>query len=219
VTGDHYFSPDPAAPDVRTTVRFAVDGRELTLAGAAGVFSAHRLDPGTAVLLRAAPAPAPGALLDLGCGYGAIACVLALREPRATVWAVDVNPRAVALTSENARALGVAERVRAALPDHVPGDLQFHEIWSNPPIRIGKAALHDLLTAWLPRLAPGGRAWLVVARDLGSDSLQRWLQERGWRCDRYASARGYRVLRVQLPGSGTAGDASKGSVARRRDVR
>jgi 16S rRNA G1207 methylase RsmC len=197
VTGEHYFTADPGTPESRTTVRFAVDGRELSLTAATGVFSAHRLDPGTAVLLRAAPPPAAGRLLDLGCGYGAIACVLALREPRATVWAVDVNARAVALAAQNARSLGV--RVHAATPEDVPPDLVFDEIWSNPPIRIGKPALHDLLVTWLSRLAPDGQAWFVVARNLGSDSLQRWLQDQGWQCERYASARGYRVLRVQRP--------------------
>ena len=54
-------------------------------------------------------------------------------------------------------------------------ELRFNTIWSNPPIRIGKEALHELLLLWLPRLAPGGIAWLVVQKNLGSDSLQKWL--------------------------------------------
>jgi 16S rRNA (guanine1207-N2)-methyltransferase len=80
-------------------------------------------------------------------------------------------------------------------------------IWSNPPIRIGKAALHELLSAWLGRLAPGGTAYLVVQRNLGSDSLQRWLTESGWAAERIAARGGYRVLRVG--GAGAADGAGR----------
>jgi 16S rRNA G1207 methylase RsmC len=79
----------------------------------------------------------------------------------------------------------------------VPEDVAFDAIWSNPPIRVGKQALHALLVRWLARLADGGRAHLVVGKNLGSDSLQRWLTEQGWPTERMASERGFRVLRVE----------------------
>jgi len=201
----HYFSTEPEATKRRRTVEFQVHGRHYALETAGGVFSADRLDPGTAVLLRKAPPPAPettGELLDLGCGYGPIACVLATAAPRARVWAVDVNPRARELTARNARALGLANRIQVADPDQVP-DLQFAQIWSNPPVRVGKADLHALLSRWLPRLAPGGVAWLVIARYLGGDSLHRWLLDQGWQTVRHASQKGYRVLRVTAGESGS----------------
>ncbi|MEQ4302783.1 methyltransferase [Plantactinospora sp. B6F1] len=199
MTGDHYFSTEPATSADRRTVAFSVEGYDYSLTSSAGVFSADRLDPGTAVLLRKAELPGAetsGALLDLGCGYGPITCVLATGASKATVWAVDVNARARELTSENAQRLGLADRVRVTAPDEVPEDLTFTQLWSNPPIRIGKAELHGMLRRWLPRLAPDGVAWLVVARHLGGDSLQRWLVEDGWRVERHASQKGYRVLRV-----------------------
>ncbi|MDG4789935.1 methyltransferase [Micromonospora sp. WMMD1102] len=199
MTGDHYFSTEPATSADRRTVVFSVDGSDYALTSSAGVFSADRLDPGTAVLLRKAELPGPGTggvLLDLGCGYGPVTCVLASRAGTATVWAVDVNARARELTGENARQLGLADRVRVAAPDEVPDDLTVDQLWSNPPIRVGKEELHGMLRRWLPRLAPDGVAWLVVARHLGGDSLQRWLVESGWRVERHASQKGYRVLRV-----------------------
>ncbi|WP_213452750.1 class I SAM-dependent methyltransferase [Rhizomonospora bruguierae] len=195
MTGEHYFTAVPGAPERRREIGFSIDGREYRLAAAAGVFSGDRLDPGTAVLLRKVAQPAPdeaGTLLDLGCGYGPIAVVLADRAPSATVYAVDVNTRALELVRENA----AGRRVRAARPDEVPEEVTFSQIWSNPPIRVGKADLHDLLGRWLPRLAPGGVAWLVVARHLGGDSLQRWLTDAGWSVARHASQKGYRILRV-----------------------
>lgn len=194
---EHYFSTTPGADSRPRTVRLRMDGRVLELASDRSVFSADRLDPGTRVLLTEAPRPSGGVVLDLGCGYGPIACVTALRAPSALVWAVDVNERARDLTARNAAALGLASRVRVGAPDDVPDGLLFDEIWSNPPIRIGKPALHALLLRWLPRLQPGGTAWLVVAKNLGSDSLQRWLVEQGWDAVRHASVRGYRVLRVR----------------------
>ena len=213
VTAEHYFSAEPTAPAHRGEIEFSVAGRNYRLAVASGVFSAARLDPGTAVLLRKAelptaelhprrktdaksPSDAGGAFLDLGCGYGPIACVLASEAPRAAVWAVDVNSRARELTAENTERLGLAGRVRVAAPDEVPADVTFDEIWSNPPTHVGKAELHVLLEQWLPRLAPDGVAWLVINRHLGGDSLHAWLVDGGWEVDRVASQKGFRVLRV-----------------------
>ncbi|MEV0426117.1 class I SAM-dependent methyltransferase [Micromonospora sp. NPDC049836] len=199
MTGDHYFTAQPTSAVQPREVEFSVAGRDYTLASASGVFSAARLDPGTAVLLRKAPLPAPdvtGPLLDIGSGFGPITCVLAASAPAATVWAVDVNERARQLTAANAARVGAAERVRAVAPDDVPAEVTFAQIWSNPPIHIGKSELHDLLRHWLPRLAPDGVAWLVVAKNLGGDSLHRWLTDQGWQVARHASQKGFRVLRV-----------------------
>ncbi len=193
----HYFTAEPSAPARATVVTFTVAAREFRLRAAGGVFSADRLDPGTAVLLRKAELPGPrtrGALLDLGCGYGPIACVLATLAPQATVYATDVNTRAVDLTRANAAALDV--HVDAREPDAVPPDVLFGQIWSNPPIRVGKDELHALLLRWLPRLEPDGVAWLVVARHLGADSLAVWLADQGYAVVRHASQQGFRVLRV-----------------------
>lgn len=194
MTGDHYFSAEPTSVAQPRTVEFSVAGRDFALAAAGGVFSADRLDPGTAVLLRKATLPGPdaeGPFLDLGCGYGPIACVLAACAPAATVYAVDVNARALALAAANA-----GPQVHVSEPDGVPDDVRFAEIWSNPPIHIGKPALHALLDRWLARLRPGGVAWLVVGKNLGGDSLQRRLTDAGWDVARHASQKGFRVLRV-----------------------
>ena len=172
-------------------------GNELTLDTGSGVFSRGHLDHATAVLFRELEPPAQGQFLDLGCGYGVIGLAQALARPRARVWGVDVNERALLLADENARALGVEARFTAATPDGVPPDVTFDEIWSNPPIRIGKEALHELLLTWLPRLSEGGRAVLVVGKNLGGDSLQRWLGEQGWPTTRLGSAKGFRVLEVR----------------------
>lgn len=194
----HYFHT-PEDPLVTHEFTATIFGRELTFTAASGVFSGNRLDLGTSVLLREVDPPVAGHVLDLGCGVGTIAVGLALASPEVCVDAVDVNGRAVELTTLNAARHKVADRVRAMAPDEVRPETLYDEIWSNPPIRIGKDALHDLLRTWLARLRSGGAAYLVVGRHLGGDSLQRWLGDEGYPTERIASAKGFRVLRATRP--------------------
>ena len=196
----HYFSDDPGSPIVRRQITATIWGRDLTLTTANGVFAGDGVDRGTAVLLReSAPPVGRPRVLDLGCGYGTIALAIALACPGAMVDAVDVNERALTLCRDNAQSLGVADRVRVLRPEAADPDRRYDEIWSNPPIRIGKSALHELLTTWLPRLAPTGTARLVVSKNLGADTLQRWLVEQGYHCERAAIDKGFRVLVVGSP--------------------
>jgi 16S rRNA (guanine1207-N2)-methyltransferase len=194
--GEHYFTQVPAAAPRPRVVHVVLPDVHLELETDAGVFSASRLDPGTRLLAEVAPQPpGSGDLLDLGCGYGPLALVMAARSPGARVWAVDVNTRALGLCARNAERAGL-RNVTCAQPGDAGLPAAFGVIWSNPPIRVGKAALHGLLETWLGRLAPGAAAFLVVQRHLGSDSLQRWLAETGWHADRAAARAAYRVLRV-----------------------
>jgi len=199
VSADHYFTASPAGPDERRTLDVRLAGREVQVESATGVFSGHRIDLGTRVLLRAVPpAPPQGELLDLGCGWGPLALTMAMQAPEARVWAVDVNDRALDLTRLNAKTLGL-EGVRTVRPEEVPDEVRFAAIWSNPPIRVGKPALHALLERWLPRLDVGGTAHLVVQRNLGADSLTQWMQQCFLDLDveKLGSAKGFRVIGVR----------------------
>ena len=197
MASSQYFDPSPASASRRRSSRVALPDTSFDLITESGVFSADGLDTGTRLLLLEAPAPAAdGDLLDLGCGAGPIAVVLGRRSPDAQVWAIDVNERARALCRDNATATGAAN-VRVCAPDEVPDGVRFSTIWSNPPIRIGKAALHDLLQRWLNRLTDDGVAVLVVQKHLGADSLATWLQTEGWQVDRLRSRAGFRLLVVR----------------------
>ncbi|ROS59974.1 methyltransferase family protein [Curtobacterium sp. PhB172] len=200
MANDHYFSANPSSDTRERQIDVTLAGRSLTLTTAAGVFSPDGLDRGTRVLLGSVPPPEhDGALLDVGCGWGPIAITMALHSPDASVWGVDVNERVLGLARTNAEAAG-ASNVTIALPDDVPDDLRFRTIWSNPPIRVGKDELHEILLTWLPRLEVEGDAWLVVSKDLGGDSLQKWLVGAlgaGFHVARASTDKGFRVIRVR----------------------
>lgn len=197
---EHYFSPTSATDASRLPLTAPLAGAERDLVTSRAVFSARGLDKATAVLLgrldTLTPVPAGARILDLGCGWGPIALSAALLHPDAEVWAVDVSERAREVTAENAERLGL--QVHVAAPDDVPSELRFDTIWSNPPIRIGKQELHDLLLRWCGRLSAQGTAGLVVGRNLGADPLAAWLdgQLRGRTVQKVASAKGFRILEV-----------------------
>lgn len=209
---EHYFSAKPASADERRQISVTLDGRTFALETAPGVFSPGHVDLGTTVLLDTVGAPPAGEVLDLGCGWGPIALTAALREPGARVTALDVNERAMDLLRLNvARVKGSAPDlapISVVTAEDVPAEARFDAIWSNPPIRIGKAALHELLAAWLPRLVPGGEAWLVVQKNLGADSLARWIADQTddagapWgEVRKVRSSKGFRVLTLTAPPS------------------
>ena len=202
MSDEQYFTTQPQVASVAHSKdqNFAVlrmAGRDITVGTDRGVFSRKGIDQGTMVLLEsAARPPSTGTFLDLGCGAGPIAMTMARRSPGCAVWAVDVNERARQLTRDNASSLGLTN-ITVATPDDIPSDVMFNVIWSNPPIKVGKQELHDLLNRGLARLSPDGYAVLVVNKNLGSDSLAKWLTELGWTVKRISSRQGFRVLTVK----------------------
>lgn len=201
MSDEQYFTTQPQVASVAHTKQqnFAVlrvADREITIGTDRGVFSRKGIDQGTMVLLEsAARPPSTGNFLDLGCGAGPIALTLAAYSPKAKVYAIDINDRARALTIANAQRNNLTNVVSCA-PNEIDNAIRFDVLWSNPPIRIGKQELHALLLTWLSRLSPTGEAWLVINRNLGSDSLSVWLTDQGYLVERLTSKRGFRVLRV-----------------------
>ena len=197
MSGDHYFSEQPAGEFKPKKIFTSICGQRVELFTAGGTFSPDHLDTGTAILLEHAhQAPNAGNLLDIGCGWGPIALTLATDNPNAIVWAVDVNERSLELTRMNAKKLGL-NNVRVVHVDEVPAEILFTGIWSNPPIRVGKEALHDILRTWLPRLEAECESYLVVSKDLGADSLLKWMQDefKSLQSERIETAKGFRILR------------------------
>jgi 16S rRNA (guanine1207-N2)-methyltransferase len=197
----HYFDHDPTITSEPVIVDVTLPDTAFTMETDRGVFSHGHLDTATSMLIRAPlPLAATGNLLDLGCGAGPIALTMARRSPAARIWAVDVNRRARELCARNAHRNGLIN-ITTVHPDDVPADLSFATIWSNPPIRIGKGPLHELLSTWLDRLDTDGTAALVVQKHLGADSLARWITEQGYICERAGSKAGFRLLEIRRAGA------------------
>ncbi len=196
---EHYFSSHDGEITRTIPLNVELDGVGRDLVTAPGVFSPKGLDKGTAVLLKEVPEPQGNSLLDIGCGWGPITLSLALRRPTAKVLGIDVNQRSLDLTRRNAELLGLTN-VSVGLPEDIAPDQRFDTIWSNPPIRVGKDVLHDILLTWLPRLSPGGHAYLVVQKNLGADSLMPWMSQHlddSFAVTRYATSKGFRILHVE----------------------
>ena len=199
MSSDHYFSQEPKSNYQPKQIELDIAGEVFKVSTASGTFSPLRLDVGTSVLIdHLELAPKDGNVLDLGCGWGPIALNLAKHSPKVKVWAVDVNNRSLELTAENAKTVGLTN-IQTSSPETVPKEIMFSGIWSNPPIRIGKKELHELLLSWLPRLERNAAAYLVVQKNLGSDSLQKWLTETlidGYEVSRLTSVKTYRIIKV-----------------------
>jgi 16S rRNA G1207 methylase RsmC len=199
VNDTHYFSETPEGPLVTREITVNLNGNKTQVLTAGGVFSPEHIDQGTQVLLGHLESANPtGNFLDIGCGWGPITLALALHSPKATIYAVDVNQRSLELTKMNVERLGI-RNVVVCTPEQVPADVLFDEIWSNPPIRVGKKVLHEILNLWLRRLAIGGTARLVVQKNLGSDSLHKWLIQEfspEFESTRIDSSKTFRVLKV-----------------------
>lgn len=199
VSDNHYFASSPDGPLVTREITVALNGNKTQVFTAGGIFSPEHIDQGTQVLLTHIEAANPtGTFLDIGCGWGPIALALALHSPKAKIYAIDVNERSLQLTKLNAEKLGI-KNIIACKPEEVPQDIVFDEIWSNPPIRVGKKVLHEILHLWLSRLVKGGTARLVVQKNLGSDSLHKWLVSEyspTFESTRIDSSKTFRVLKV-----------------------
>ncbi|SDU81786.1 class I SAM-dependent methyltransferase [Arcanobacterium phocae] len=203
---DHYFSDSPHVASAPTKRTYSALGQQWTVTTDAGVFSPSGLDKGTAVLLHKVPIfdlPDDALVADVGCGWGPITLALAHTYPQTRILASDVNERALDLASRNVVDAGFTNVEVGLAPDmisrltseiaagqHKGIDL----IWSNPPIRIGKDALHELLATWMGLLSPTGEAFWVVQKNLGADSLAKWLNNSGFPTEKIGSAKGFRVL-------------------------
>lgn len=199
---EHYFTEHPSGESELQEITVSLNSTEVSVLTAGGVFSPDHVDTGTRVLLDtlADEPEVSGSVLDLGCGWGPIALTAALRNPGAHIWAVDINSRARELARTNAQRLQLSN-VSVAEPSEIDEGLRFAAIHSNPPIRVGKAALHELLSQWLPRLEPGGAATLVVAKHLGAQSLLQWITESfpDYAVSRIARDKGFFVIQAVRP--------------------
>ncbi|HMS25600.1 MAG TPA: methyltransferase [Acidimicrobiia bacterium] len=197
---NQYFDESPDVPSDPKTVLFTFKEIDYVFETDRGVFSYERIDKATRILLDVFSekyyGDQPEMIIDVGCGYGPITCVVADQFPQAHIIGVETNQRARDLAIKNCRKNIGGDRIRIMSPAEVDDTIMVDLIVSNPPIRIGKDALYELLRGWSTRLNEGGQMWIVMAKNLGSDSTAAYLEsECGLAVHRVASKKGFRVLR------------------------
>ena len=192
VTQDHYFSPDPKVASHPRTIRVTLPDLSFELDTDRGVFAHGHLDAGTDLLLRTLGPIPPGELVDVGLRVWRDRHHAGAAQPRRPGVGGRREPpgarplRAQCRTRRRARTWCPPNRTRS------PTGLRFAAMYSNPPVRLGKPSLHELLLTWIGRLQPEAAATLVVQRHLGADSLAAWLTGLGHRVERVRSKAGYR---------------------------
>lgn len=175
---DHYFSQSPKIESQPQIVKVDVCGVSLNFKTDRGVFSKNALDFGTRTLLEAFQLrdEVKGGVLDVGCGYGPIGITISRLYPDRHVTMVDVNERAVRLAKENLERNKVkADVFQSNLFEKVGGT--YAVIVSNPPIRAGKAVVHEILEKSYNFLHEGGELWVVIQKKQGAPSALSKLKE------------------------------------------
>lgn len=194
---EHYYSANPQSGHRYAPCDYAYRGAALRFTTDAGVFSRGEVDFGTDVLLRALPEEMRGAVLDVGCGWGAIGVAVGKRYPACRVVMTDVNERAAELARKNARDNGVDARVLTG--DGLAGAAgeAFDYILTNPPIRAGKQVIYGIFAAARGCLAPGGEMYLVIRRQQGADSAVKYLKTLFGSVETIEKSGGFHVIRCR----------------------
>lgn len=144
-------------------VNDVVNGIPLSLISSHGVFSKERLDLGTRVLLENITIPEKGIVADVGCGYGPIGIYIALKNPNIFVYMIDIDEKAVYLAERNVKRYKLENRVRVIKNNILKNlSLKFDAIYSNPPLKAGKAFIETMAEQSYDKLNDKAFVELVV---------------------------------------------------------
>lgn len=194
---NHYYSEKPDLAHDFVEWDFELKGSRFHFVTDSGVFSRGTVDYGSRVLVEHfTDADLPtGPLLDVGCGYGPIGLSLQKATGR-QVEMIDINERAVDLAQKNAQRNQIT-----AVDIHQSNLYQdvhlapYAAIVSNPPIRAGKAVVHEILAGAWDLLLSGGSLTVVIQKKQGAPSAKKKMQEVFGNCEILAKDKGYYILR------------------------
>ena len=171
----HYFENEGLAQSEEKKVKAVIQNKIFTFITDNNVFSKSGLDFGTRTLLESIDVTKlNGKILDFGCGYGPIGIFLATHN--LDVAMIDVNIRALNLAKKNAQLNRVNVNIfESNIYENV--NRKYDYIITNPPIRVGKKILYEILFGAKEYLIDGGHLILVVHKDQGAKSLAKDLEK------------------------------------------
>lgn len=195
---EQYFTPNPLSKSNPRSIELDYRGRRFIFKTDSGVFSKDGLDEGSRVLLDSLGEAVSGRVLDIGCGWGPVGIIVAALNPNASLCFSDVNERALKLTEENLRLNHISAQVLQS--DGFERLEGFYDhILFNPPIRSGKENIYRLFRESADHLSPSGYLHIVIRKQQGAESAQRYLSTLFTEVIRTARSSGYHVLRCFNP--------------------
>jgi len=192
---EHYFATTPKSKAKFGIVHARLRGELFEFLTASSVFSKKQVDLGTRLLIDAMSLPETGAVLDVGCGYGAVGIVAAASNSQLRVVMTDVNMRAVRLARQNVKINRVqnAEARCGYLYEPVK-DLTFNCVLSNPPVSAGMETVKAIITEAPKVMAREATFQMVLRSKIGAKTLPLIFNESFSNCQVLARKGGYRVL-------------------------
>lgn len=190
----HYFTNDIVKSNEKI-INIRIKELDLKFTVDNGVFSKKGLDFGTRTLLESIDINMiKGDILDFGCGYGPVGIYIA-KKTNQKVDMADINERALNLSKKNAKINNASVNIfKTNIFSNI--NKKYDYIITNPPIRVGKKILYEILFKSLEHLKENGKLFLVINKNQGAKTLLKDLSE-NYRVNIINKNKGFYVFEAQ----------------------
>ncbi len=174
---EHYYSNQPTSESEERILEYKIKDKTIFFLSDNGVFSKNHVDFATNLLINTIlNEEIKGALLDVGCGYGAIGITLA-KFFTISLTMLDINQRALGLAEKNATKNKIKD-VKIIESDGFQNiNKKYDIIVTNPPIRAGKEVTYKIYSESQNHLNENGKFYLVINKKHGAPSTIKYLKE------------------------------------------
>ncbi len=193
----HYFTNEENLKSEIEKVIAEINGIPFYFYTDNGVFSKGELDFGTELLLKNFKYDNPNnkTLLDIGCGCGPIGIYAS--HLGFTVDMSDVNKRAIHLSKMSLKEQNLNANVfESDAYKNITNKYDY--IVSNPPIRVGKEKLYEIVMNAKEHLKDGGSLWIVVRKQQGAESMLRDMKNAYKTVEVIAKKKGFFIIKASL---------------------
>ena len=192
----YYFDNKTNVESRKVVTKAEIGNKYYTFMTDNNVFSKKGLDFGTRSLLENIDIKnISGDVLDFGCGYGPIGIYIK-SNTEAMVDMIDINERALSLAKENAILNKVDVNIFLSnIYSNV--NKKYDYIVTNPPIRVGKKVLYEILIGAKDYLKQNGHLIFVINKDQGAKSTMKDM-EKYYSVKLIAKNKGFYIIDCEL---------------------